>query len=368
MSDQRLPGGTRLKQIDGLRGIAALSVMLGHWAEFIAGQGAPTAWQEAIQRVFLEDFSFGRMGIVAFFCVSGFVIPFSFRGERPMAAFPISRVFRLYPAYWASILAAVILFPLIGADGFTPARIAANLTMFQVLLGQDNILEVYWTLFIEILFYVTCYCLHGLGLLREKRTNLVALSGFVGLALAMGLLRWNDPDIHLAVGTPTYLAAMHFGALARLRFLEADPRTVRTYRLGLLILIAGATTANMLGGYKASDEVLGWTATVLGYLAGILLFVLCIERGWFSGRVLPFFGLISYSLYLFHMIVIAAFAAYWPGSMGWIPAMVLTTPIYLAVTIASATLVHRWIEQPGIKLGRWVETQMDRHMDAVHRR
>ena len=352
----------RLKSIDGLRGLAALSVMLGHWAEFVEAQGAPPAWQDAIRRVFLEDFSFGRMGIVAFFCVSGFVIPFSFRGPRPMTDFPISRVFRLYPAYWASILAAVIVFPLIGADVFTPARIAANLTMIQVLLGQDHLLEVYWTLFIEILFYALCYCLNGLGLLRERRTNLIALSGFVGLALIMGIVRWNDPNSDLSVGTPTYLAAMHLGALARLRFLEADPQAGKAYRIGLFILLLGATAANTLAYRHAPHEALGWLASDLGYLAGVLLFVLCIERGWFSGRILPFLGLISYSLYLFHMIVIATLGAVWPQSMGWVTAFCVTTPVYFAVTVALATLVHRWIERPGIGLGRRVEARVNRRL------
>jgi len=360
-----LSGGARLKQIDGLRGIAALSVMLGHWAELVGAQGAPAAWEEAIRRVFLEDFSFGRMGIVAFFCVSGFVIPFSFRGERPMIAFPISRVFRLYPAYWASILAAVVIFPLIGADVFGPLRIAANLTMIQVVLGQDHILEVYWTLFIEILFYAICYCLNGLGLLRERRTNLIALSGFVGLALIMGLVRWNDPDSNLSVGTPTYLAAMHLGTLARLRFLQADdPRAATTYRIGLLILLVGATVANTLAYHHAPNEILGWLAAVLGYLAGILLFVLCIERGWFGGSLLPFLGLISYSMYLFHAVVITVAAAFWPDAMGWLLATALTTPIYFALTIALAIPVHRWIERPGIRLGRSLEAAIDRRLDS----
>ena len=284
-----------------------------------------------------------------------------------MIAFPISRVFRLYPAYWASILAAVIFFPLIGADSFGPLRIAANLTMIQVVLGQDHILEVYWTLFIEILFYALCYCLYGLGLLREGRTNLIALSGFVCLAVIMGVIRWNDPDSNLSVGTPTYLAAMHLGALARLRFLDADPRAAKTYRIGLFILVLGATFASAMANYSATNEVLGWMASVLGYLAGILLFILCIERGWFSGRLFPFFGLISYSLYLFHMIALAGCAAIWPQPLGWMSATALTTPIYFVVTIAAATLVHRWIEQPGIVLGRWVETQVNGRLDANRR-
>lgn len=90
----------RLDNIDGLRGLAALSVIVGHWLEMLVKHfDISRAAGPLVANVDMIYFSPGRLGVVTFFCISGFVIPFSFSGEKPLRTFALSRFFRLYPAY-----------------------------------------------------------------------------------------------------------------------------------------------------------------------------------------------------------------------------------------------------------------------------
>src|SRR4051794_36699042 len=109
----------RIDYLDGLRGVAATLVLIGHAAEeTCATVSAPT-----LDRI-LDYVGFGRIGVVAFFCVSGFVIPFSFRPPDAVRNFAISRFFRLYPAYWLSLALFLALSAALGHT-FAPAQVAA---------------------------------------------------------------------------------------------------------------------------------------------------------------------------------------------------------------------------------------------------
>ena len=141
-----MASGKRLDHVHGLRGIAALMVVVQHAFE-MARLGGSDLFAFSLSHV-----NFGRFGVVLFFLISGLVVPFSFRGDRPIRSFAISRFFRLYPAYWASI--AVFLAIAIWQGAPIPGEtIAANLTMLQTLWGQPNIGNAYWTLLYEMIFY-----------------------------------------------------------------------------------------------------------------------------------------------------------------------------------------------------------------------
>lgn len=348
----------RLSEIDGLRGVAALSVMLGHWGEAIQERGAPIEWFNGIQALFLDYWSFGRLGIVAFFCVSGFVVPFSFRGPKPMVAFPISRAFRLYPAYWVSIFLAAAVLPITNGIVFSPQTIAANMTMIQRILFVPQVLSVYWTLFIELIFYSVCYVMFGLRLLHSARANFVMMCFFLAIAVAGGCYRFVHPESDIPIGLPTYLAAMHFGTLARLRTLEHSEMPRGFYPLALTLLIGAVLTANTAAYLYAQNELVGWVAANLGYMAGLGLFLLTIHRRWFRGAIAAYFGLISYSLYLLHMIIVALLIWLWPFPSNWQLSAAICTALYFPLTIGLAALVQRFVEKPAIKAGRFLENKV----------
>ncbi len=151
--------------IDGLRAIAALSVMVEHFLGDVIRHTAPGAGSFRAGAVALVDsFSLGRFGVALFFLISGFVVPFSIRGERPLTAFAVSRIFRLYPALW---LALAVLTSMAWSEGRSvpAATLVANMTLAPTVFGQPWLSPIYWTLFIEIVFYALVAGLFRLGAL-----------------------------------------------------------------------------------------------------------------------------------------------------------------------------------------------------------
>lgn len=131
---------------------------------------------------FLAHVNLGQVGVVIFFVISGMVIPYSLKqGRHALAVFAVSRFFRLYPAYWFSIALAVA-----SSDWFlsTPVPLSTvliNMTMLQAAVQTPDLFGVYWTLIIEMFFYVACAALFSVGLLGKawvrQRGNRVAGSG-----------------------------------------------------------------------------------------------------------------------------------------------------------------------------------------------
>jgi len=90
-----LPSKSRLTFIDGVRGITALFVLSSHLIEELFTGG------KVMNRNYL---TLGESGVVAFFLVSGFVIPLSLERSRSVAAFAVARILRIYPLYLSALL------------------------------------------------------------------------------------------------------------------------------------------------------------------------------------------------------------------------------------------------------------------------
>ena len=128
-----------------------------------------------------------------FFCVSGFIIPYSMTKYKKytIKSFIISRLFRLYPLYWMSLILTLVVF-LVFKLNFAVTEInfctvAANITMFQQFLLTDDILGVYWTLQIELAFYILCAFFCHFKLLNNNKhiTITILFSMFTALVFAL---------------------------------------------------------------------------------------------------------------------------------------------------------------------------------------
>jgi peptidoglycan/LPS O-acetylase OafA/YrhL len=103
------PKITRYKQLDSLRGIAALCVFISHCFLMLS---PPGTWVEPIKQSPLGILLNGRAAVMFFFVLSGFVLSLPFiNSDRPLklTEFYVKRIFRIYPAYLLAILVAILL-------------------------------------------------------------------------------------------------------------------------------------------------------------------------------------------------------------------------------------------------------------------
>ena len=142
----------RVYQLDLFRFLAALSIVFFHY--FFRGY-AQGNMSNLNFNVLGHIFKYGYLGVNLFFIISGFVIPISIQ-HKSLSKFITSRISRLYPTYWVSAFLTFIITILFGAPRFTAElkQLIINLSMFQNYIGAKNIDEVYWTLFIEMKFYL----------------------------------------------------------------------------------------------------------------------------------------------------------------------------------------------------------------------
>jgi peptidoglycan/LPS O-acetylase OafA/YrhL len=360
-ADSRTP--SRIDALDGLRGLAALLVVFQHVAEgIIKMHTMPPEFERAGRLLLGETFNFGRFGVALFFLLSGFVIPFSFRTDRPLLGFVISRVFRLYPAYWLSLGFALLVLPAIGAQVPAPRVIAANLTMMQKYLGQPDVVAAYWTLATELAFYVMAAGLFVAGWLRMPR---VLAGGTATLLAAALLLALVSPLLgrRLPADLPLHLGLMLLGTIVRLAMLDGDPMARRLgRRLFVAFLIVAPVVQFMTLPPGDADGFTRPLAPTLGYVGALLVFFALADRRAGFGRVATWSGAVSYSIYLFHGTIVMALE---PMLVAGRPGLALLyAGSVVCGTIIIAAIVYHGVERPMVRLGHRV---MGRSYSATRR-
>jgi peptidoglycan/LPS O-acetylase OafA/YrhL len=346
--------GKRLRRIDALRGIAALLVVWLHVAEIYAGLG-PIAGKWIHEWARLVDA--GRVGVVAFFLVSGFVVPYSIRSDRPAAvgSFLIKRFFRIFPAYWLSIPFGALTGWWIWDRAFSGRDFLLNLTLLHDVFGARPAEGLYWTLLVELVFYALCVVLLLTRSLHHMRRIWALAAAFTFVYSSSMLLRWAGWP---TLGSPAAfwflnLAMMLCGTLYRSCVFDRDAADDRWLRLGVVALFA----FHLLVLPVASTAVIGFERNAtIPYALGMLLFVVCVSVVPVASRLTDWLGRISYSIYLFHPVVFLSIY-WWLGRQpvdSWWRSWHLGA--YLAVniglTLIVADRVYRWVERPGNALGR----------------
>jgi peptidoglycan/LPS O-acetylase OafA/YrhL len=317
----------RLVELDALRGLAALSVVLFHLTtrfDQVYGHATPP----------LLSHPFGHYGVQFFFGLSGFVVFMTLERTRRAADFVISRGSRLYPAYWSAIAitsAVVMLGPLADLRQ-SPASVLLNLTMLEGFLGKPYVDGVYWTLTVELAFYV---CMFGLFLLRA----LDRIEAILIFWLLVKWLWWLVPGLSYTAGLLLVQHDIPFFAIGicayRLFAGESGP-----VRLAPVIGFALITVGVVDGAERLIVASLVGL-TFLGFAGGRLRWI-----GW---RPLAWLGGISYPLYLLHenigFVLLATLKA------ASVPTEVAILFV-LAACLSLAWGVSRLIERPALAMTR----------------
>ncbi|MGK8485262.1 acyltransferase family protein [Nocardia asiatica] len=355
--------------LEGMRGMAALGVLLTHVAFQTGASGTPV-----IGRIW------GRfdMAVAVFFALSGFLLwrphAAAARGldSAPSVGYYLRhRAARILPAYWVVVCAVLVLLP--SAAGTAGLRVwVSNLALLQVFVPltlTDGLTQM-WSLSVEVAFYLVLPLL-AFALVR-LRGPAARLRVPVLLAVAVVSLGWNlvpvpTPDaIHADNWLPGYLPWFAAGMLLA-ELAEHSVRLSRWWKIGANqpLMWTVATTAFLLAatdlaGPAGLTRAEPWQYVVkmaLGAVIGFALLAPLVLRDpaarghrWLESPVAATLGRWSYGIFIWHLAVLSiVFPVFgilpFQGDFGYV--LVLTTAITLPVAAASYALVEepvrRWV-------------------------
>ncbi|WP_145778419.1 acyltransferase family protein [Micromonospora taraxaci] len=330
----------RLYVVDLLRFGAAGLVLSYHlfrldiWNAVESSAGNP--WLQALGKV--SDY--GWMGVELFFMISGFVICMSSWG-RCLGDFFISRTTRLLPAYvFAVLLTAALLFTFRDGGGNEPplTTVLGNLTMIQGLLGIPLLDHSYWTLMVELMFYLCFAVLVFFGLTYKR------VLAFCILYTAISLIAQASKEDFLIVLTrPDYTSFFVFGVILYLMYQFGSSLLLTGILTGSGILCA-ISLSHHVDEHIAVGERVNF-AMALPIMCGFFVVMIAVAKGWLNwiqAPVLVTVGALTYPLYLLHQtnghIVIRLFR-------DDVPAWLLLTCLVSGLLVLSYG-IHALIEKP----------------------
>jgi peptidoglycan/LPS O-acetylase OafA/YrhL len=342
-ADQRPPtpksgARSRLAVLDGLRLLAATMVVFYHYVGVpnakIGHQGRTEvlAWGTSAANVFPHSLhqaaTYGWTGVELFFMISGFVICMSGWGRRP-ADFFVSRVVRLVPAYWAATaLTAVVLmtFPRLTA-GIQPSMVLTNFTMVQSAYGVTNLVPAYWTLFVELTFYLLFGLVAIGGVNYRRMVTFCVLWSVASIAAASS----HNPVLNMIINpsySPYFVAGIAFFLI---------------YKFGSNLLLWAIVAYSWLISVNQPHTNPPPQVVILISSFFVIMAVVATHRlDRIRWRWLTVAGALTYPLYLIHQDIGFTVISYLRNS---VPPLALAGLTYVAMLVA-AWLIHRLVERP----------------------
>lgn len=395
----------RIDTLDGLRGLAALGVVVSHSNLFISGgvmtsaEAAANAHGPILDRVYAHLAFFNGAAPYVFLALGAYLITSILLRQRDkpnaLRDFYIRRALRIWPLYFAVVFGTVFLLPRIfderllifegtgGADWMYFAFLS-NLSLCLEGGYQHKTLDILWSIGLEeqfLLFWP------AMVLFASRRTLVYAcVTMFVAaLACRIYLIAAGYSTVTLYVFTLARLDILAAGALVAIA--ATDPDRLKPYRT--LALVMALATLPMIWTTLYVERVTGLSfqpfnnrsagpisrtivdsLAALGCAAAVVVAITAAKGDsayrLFTGRPLRILGTYAYGLMLFHFPVIWGIRSlvYAPDASGdWlqpfvfpriagsmVPAQISFTLIVLAVTIAFSYVSFHLYERHFLKL------------------
>jgi len=310
----------RIDSLNALRGMAALAVCWFHLVHF-------NPWIE--NGVLRMSGAYGSLGVDVFFVISGCVIPYALHRSNYQISyygrFLIKRLLRLCPPYWVTIALVVcvgylsICVPSFKGEPFHvfARQVLLNLTYTADIFSDQWFIYVFWTLAIEIQYYL----LVGLVFFA-----IAAPHGSIRMA-AFALLG------ALAFLLPSKAFVFHYLFLFILGILTFQ-HLASIIRMKSYLCLLGLCACGLF-------FTLGWPATIVGVATSCVITFLSLNN-----RLLQFFGDISYSVYLLHLAIYPKVFNLTMRVMSGETGITVSLILSLGLTIAAAYGLYRLVEIP----------------------
>jgi peptidoglycan/LPS O-acetylase OafA/YrhL len=337
-----------IRSLDGLRGLAAIIVVLAHF----------NLVTPKLLHGLLRDS--GHAGVMIFFVLSGFLMGHLYLEGAPtkatIAHFLVRRFARVIPLYVLVVLASFAL--LLAAPG-------SHIWVYPIRSGQRLIehlamirgIGVLWSVPVEIQFYALVPVI-WIAFSKAPRATLLGLLAIIaGTHLYLAATGWQPvSDAPILTELPYFLAGLVISRCVR--------PGIGGRGWDILFLIALASLALLYP--KLTQQVLGngavWWSNPLGLVVASVLLLACL-RSRLAEMILGsppfrFLGRVSYGIYLLHFVVISNIIRFFPDLHGrkWILLIVC-----LAATLIAAQLAHVLIERPARDaINRWFDRRTPR--------
>lgn len=322
----RIRAATYRPEIDSLRALAVIAVMLSHW---VPSFPRPLNW--------------GLASVFVFFVISGYVITRGLLKEKAagginIPAFYWRRAVRIWPVYYLSIAFIYFVWPGFTNGGMTWHMLFMSNALFAI-KGEFLFPIHFWSLSVEEQFYLFWPLLM---LLPARHLTKVC----VAMLIVSPLSRWyfaaalhNLPASYFALNSN--LDCLSAGAL--LAILERERISVPSW-VGVAgaALLAALTFAGVMGVHAAGDWPM---ATVFAAISAWLISWLDrtpAAAAMLVNPALGYIGKISYGIYIYHLLVGNYLLRTSIGKQSpWAFAI-----ISIGATVAIASVSWHFIERP----------------------
>jgi peptidoglycan/LPS O-acetylase OafA/YrhL len=356
----RLP--SHIVQLDGVRGIAILAVMLVHSADRLSTP------------IMRSAFKYGWVGVDLFFVLSGFLITGILLqargGERYFRNFYVRRMLRVWPLYFVVLAVAFGVVPTILSHVGIPAQENDGRPFVVYALFLQNLwhssvpmtstLAVTWSLAIEEQFY---FIWPAIVLFFSPRTlKRLLLAVLIVSPIVRSLALHNGvPELVVYVSTIFRLDGLAVGCLLAV-FIHEQLLTARQLkRASIAAVLVGGTLAIFLtpAGIAEPTNPFAFTAlaVVFGGFVGLSLSEFT-GTGWLgkflANGALGYVGTVSYCVYLIHLPIFLFVARLLKSLRGLLPWAIFGDFIFILVafglSFGVATLSWYFFERPILRL------------------
>jgi peptidoglycan/LPS O-acetylase OafA/YrhL len=351
----------RLTALDGLRGVAILLVMGFHYfyhLESFYYKSTLYPYGETFSDVVI--FKYGYMGVELFFIISGFVIAMTLESSKSLFDFVIRRFVRIWPAL---IVSAIITFFLLNWSdspfaltrrqfwpNFLPSLTLTPTALWSGLFPKvDFVTGVYWSLVVEMRFYMIAVILFWLFARQNLARNLVIFTVLIYVARAL-LRRWlpGYNGVYDGLFIPDYMPWFAAGAVFYELYKERLAKGTALVMLSVAYALIARISLNYTPIGRATPASSGFALVFL-----ILFWFLATKPASmriFEIRPLVWIGECSYSIYLYHYAVGMILISQVSKTIGLVPQLLLVAAISLLV-FAVSRVSYVTVENPA---RRWL--------------
>lgn len=344
--------------IGWIRALAPLLVLYAHMVgQYLEGSKLYWSPNDFIQRFIIHPLGiiqdFGFLGVVLFFLISGFIVTFTAQRETRFTFF-IKRFMRIYPPIIVAIIFFIVLYyvvvrfygiTIIEQEKLSLKSILMSMTLFNYVLVQQNpLIGVAWTLIIEVLFYIMMFLILPIVGKNPKLTIISLLS----LTFCVVFFsRSVNPNFFLLAVSISYIPIIILGQILYYWWSKQIGlvNAVSFFIVAYLEFIWGVKKLNPQF-YSISNSY------SLSLFYGILIFAALMMNNRILSMppIIKFFENISYSLYLYHGLVGLTFLTLTQMLIPYSYALFFAIVLTFLVSYAS----YLFVEYPSQKLARMI--------------